>query len=288
MIAIVDGGSTKCAWAILDNTLEVILETNTIGFNAYLTSQENLINELTKNKDLHSLKDKITHLFLYNSGSGTLESQNLFQGYLKAFFTRADIVVRGDLLGSCYALYDGESFIAGILGTGSNSCFFDGKEIHKHIPSLGYVLGDEGGGVALGKRLLKSFFYHQMPNDLKEKFIQEFNVDLHSVLKNIYSEPNANAYIGSFARFLSENREYSFCKKLVTDELEEFFKTQILPYQKKHHSSIVSLVGSITYYFEDEVREVANRYNLRIGKLIKNPLMDLVDYHKKYVIKNLK
>lgn len=285
MIAIVDGGSTKCAWAILDHSLEVVLEVNTIGFNAYLTTEKSLTDELTKNSQLQSLKENIKQVFFYNSGNGTLESQNIFESYLSAFFTKAQIQVRGDLLGSCYALYNDVPFIAGILGTGSNSCFFDGKEIHKHIPSLGFILGDEGGGVSLGKRVLKAYHYGEMPEDLVQKFSHDYDVDLHTVLRKVYSEPKPNAYIGSFGKFLSENRMHSFCKNIVKEELKLFFEKQVVPYQKKYNCHQVSLVGSVTHYFEKEVREVADFYELTIRKLIKNPLNDLVNYHKKYLIK---
>ncbi len=284
MIAIVDGGSTKCAWKVLNASLEEVFETQTIGFNAYLTSEQFLVEKLSENTALNQAKDQIKHLFFYNTGCGTSEAQEMFKGYLATFFTHAEITVRGDLLGSVYALYEGKSFIAGILGTGSNSCFFDGEKTHKTIPSLGYILGDEGGGVSLGKRVLKAYFYQQMPLALKESFENQFDVDLHQVLTKVYSEPNANAYIGGFARFLTENRTQAFCKEIVQAEMESFFETQILPYQRTFKNSEVGLVGSITHYFETEIRAVAEKLDLKISKLIKNPLEDLVEYHKKFKV----
>lgn len=284
MIAIVDGGSTKSAWSILDTSLNTVLDTQTIGFNAYLTTQEELMESLSQNPDLTAVKDDIQQIFFYNAGCGTVENQQKFEAYLQSFFTNAHIRVRGDLLASAYALYNGKPMIAGILGTGSNSCFFDGEKIHKHIPSLGYVLGDEGGGVALGKKLLKSYFYQTMPKDLREKFQEQFHLTLNEVLNKVYSQPKANAYIGNFATFLTANKNHSFCKKLVEEEIQLFFETQILPYRNSDDIE-VGLVGSITFYFEKEIRNVAENLDLKIGKLIKNPLNDLVDYHKQYMIK---
>lgn len=283
MIAIVDGGSTKSAWAILDTSLDTVLETQTIGFNAYLTTQEELMERLSQNIDLVVIKDDIQQIFFYNSGCGTAENQQKFEAYLQSFFTNACIRVRGDLLASAYALYNGKPMIAGILGTGSNSCFFDGEKIHKSIPSLGYLLGDEGGGVALGKKLLKSYFYQTMPEDLREKFQEQFHLTLNKVLNKVYSQPKANVYIGNFATFLTVNKNHSFCKEMVEEEIQLFFKTQVLPYRNSKDTE-VGLVGSITFYFEKEIRNVAKNLDLKIGKLIKSPLKDLVDYHKQYII----
>ena len=283
MIAIIDGGSTKCDWMILENSGKLNLKTTTLGFNPNITSPEFISQEIDKNQDLFFLKNHIEKVFFYGSGCGTAENcQKVEKEFIKTFPT-AEIAIKEDMTAAAYAAYNGNPAIVGILGTGSNSCFFDGEKIRTDLPSLGFLIGDEGSGSALGKHLLRRFFMKKLPKDLEEDFIQTYRLTIDDAIKNMYHNPRANAYLGEFNKFIAERKKHPYFQNMVFDEMKNYLDYQVLPYPEAGEVE-VNCIGYIAFIYEDILRAAAAELNLKIGKVVQKPIESLVDYHKKYIL----
>lgn len=271
MIAIVDGGSTKCDWVVLDNSGTLLFKTNTIGFNPNLIEVEKIPEELERNPELSSVREEITYVFFYGSGCGTEENKKKVEFALSRFFNAATFVVKEDLLAAAYSAYNGKPAIVCILGTGSNSCYFDGKEVKVELPSLGFLIGDDGSGCALGKALVKNYFMKKLPPDLHQQFTETYHLSIDELIKNMYHNPRANAYLADFSKFIVGRKEHPFLQHLVFLELKNYFEFQVLPYEESKNSEI-NFVGSIAYYYEDILRAAAAEYHLNIGTIVQKPI----------------
>lgn len=283
MIAIADGGSTKCDWVILDEEGKEQLKTTTNGFNPNIIAPELILKELTDDEVLSSLRFKLDRIFYYGAGCGTEENKNIVQKQMVKYFSNAKVVVNEDLIAAAYAGYNGKPAIICILGTGSNTCFFDGKNIRSDLPSLGFLIGDEGSGNAIGKLLLRRFFMKKLPPDLHQEFIEAYHLTIDEAIKNMYHNPRANAYLGGFNRFVSERRTHPYFQNMIFDEMKNFLDYQVLPYPEAREAEI-NFIGYIAYVYEDILRAAAAEFNLKVGKIVKKPIDALVDYHRKYIL----
>lgn len=283
MIAIVDGGSTKCDWVILSPNGSFKLKTETIGFNPNIIQIDLIPKEIMKNQDLSQLQSSVTQVFFYGSGCGIAENKAVVEQQLKKVFTNAKIVVSEDLTAAAYAAYRGVPAIVCILGTGSNSCYFDGTNVRSDLPSLGFLIGDEGSGSALGKHLLRRFFMKKLPADLHQDFVDTYNLSIEEAIKNMYHNPRANAYLASFNQFIAERKLHPYLQNLVFDEMKNFLDYHVLPYKEAKEAEI-NFIGSIAYVYEDSLRAAAAELNLRVGTIVQRPIESLVNYHKKYIL----
>ena len=286
MIAIVDGGSTKCDWVILDNKGEVQTKTVTPGFNPNITQPDIISSELLKNDVLLSHKYKISHLFYYGSGCGVERNQQLVLKEFSQFFTKAKITIKEDLTAAAYAAYQGKPAIVCILGTGSNACFFDGNSIRRDLPSLGFLISDEGSGSAFGKHLLKRFFMKKLPAELEQQFIAEYHLTIEDALQNMYHNPRANAYLGEFNQFIADRKQHPYFQNLIFEEMKHFFEFQVLPYPESHQVEI-NFIGFVAYIYEDIIRAAAADLNLHVGVVVRKPIESLVDYHINYLLSDV-
>lgn len=283
MIGIIDGGSTKCDWVILDDLGKIALKTETIGFNPNNIDAELIVPEIEKNKDLHAIKETMKKIFFYGSGCGVPENVAVLERELKTVFSKAEIVVKEDLTAAAYAAYNGKPAIVCILGTGSNSCYFDGENLKRELPSLGFLIGDEGSGSAIGKHLLRRFFMKKLPADLHHDFIEKYHLTIEEAIKNMYHNPRANAYLADFNKFVVERKNHPYFQNMVFDEMKNFLDYQVLPYEEAKEAEI-NFIGSIAYYYEDILRSAAAELNLNVGRIVQKPIESLVDYHKKYIL----
>lgn len=283
MIAIADGGSTKCDWILLDHVGKERLKTAVRGFNPNMTLPELILQALKDNVQLSLLKADVSRVFYYGAGCGTDANRTIVRESFKQYFTNAEISVRQDLIAAAYAAYDGEPVIVCILGTGSNSCFFDGKNIRTDLPSLGYLIGDEGSGNAIGKHLLRRFFMKQLPHDLHREFDEIYHLSVDEVLKNIYRNPCVNAYLGSFNQFVAERKTHPYFQEMIYQEIKCFLEYQVLPYPEAKEVEI-HFVGNVAFVYESVLRQSAAGLGLRVGKVIRNPVGDLAEYHRKYIL----
>ena len=283
MIAIVDGGSSKCDWVILEKSGELSHTTHTIGFNPNMIDAKLIPEELQKNTLLTSHKDEIEKVFFYGSGCGSLQNREQVKNNLERFFIHADILVKDDMTAAAYASYTGVPTIVCILGTGSNSCYFDGKEIKKDLPSLGFLIGDEGSGSAIGKHLLRRFFMKKLPQDLHKDFIETFQLSVEDAIKNMYHSPRVNAYLAEYNRFVVERKNHPYFQSMVFDEMKNFLDYHVLPYEESKEAEI-NFIGSIAFVYEDILRAAAAELNLTVGKIVQKPIQSLVEYHRNYIL----
>ncbi|REC59325.1 ATPase [Chryseobacterium pennae] len=283
MVAIVDSGSTKSDWVILDDFKKVFLKTETIGFNPNFINRELIAPEIQKNSNLILVKNSITKVFFYGSGCGVEKNRETIEIELKKVFDKAEIIVKEDLMAAAYAAYKGKPAIVCILGTGSNSCYFDGKDVKIELPSLGFLMGDEGSGSAIGKQLVRRYFMKKLPADLHLEFETDYKLTIEDALKNMYHAPRPNAYLADFNKFVVERKDHPYFVNMVFEEMKSFFEYQVMPYQEANDAEI-NFIGSIAYYYENILRSVAEELNLNVGHVVQKPIESLVDYHIKYIL----
>lgn len=279
MILITDGGSTKCDWILLDQKGEVILKTRTQGLNPAVISEEELYSRIFSNIDLEPIFDKVEILDFYGAGCGTITPVSMLEGILQRIFSNARISVNEDTVAAVYAATS-EPGIVCILGTGSNSCYFDGTEIYSSIESLGYSLMDEASGNYFGKRLIRDYFYKKMPTELASEFEEKFNLDPDEIKLNLYKRPNPNMYLASFAEFIFTSEEVnSYFYKLISEGVLKFIEYRILCYKEAQHVPI-HFIGSIAHFSEDIIRDCMKTYHLELGNIIRRPIDGLIAYYK--------
>lgn len=284
MIFIIESGSTKSDWVLIDNKNNQSSYT-TIGFNPYFHSSEFIMKEIIKSDAIAEVSGEILKIYFFGAGCSSAELNEIIYDGLGKVFKNAEIHVDHDLVACAYATYIGSAGISCILGTGSNSCYFDGENLIEEVPALGYVLGDEGSGSYFGKYLLSSYLYHKLPEDINSKFVEKYGLSKDDIIESVYKKPNPNVYIASFMPFVVEHKDHSFFKSKIVHGLENFMEVHVCCY-KNYKETPVHFVGSLSAILEKELREAAKKYGFVIDSIIKNPIDGLVKYHLKYVIKN--
>ena len=277
MIIIADSGSTKCSWAICDKNGQIVERCSTIGFNPYFIKSSQVLNHL-QNSDLKEIKDNVDEVYFYGAGCSSKKMNDIIEKPFKEFFSNAQVNIQHDLDAACYSMYDGEPAITGILGTGSNSCFFDGEKIYENAPSLGFMLGDEASGNNFGKKLLCLYFNNVLDEDLKQKYEEAYETDIAQINSNVYNNSRANVYLAKFFPFVSENKSHPQMHTLVMKTLDEFFKLHICCFEDFKKVK-VNFIGSVAFFLKDEIEKVAQKYNCEIGHIVKNPIDRLIKYH---------
>lgn len=284
MILIADGGSTKCDWILLSATGEEILRTRTKGLNPAVFSEDVLERRVEENADLRDVKDKVEKVHFYGAGCGTAAPSKRLEGIFTNFFTNVqEVLIFEDMVAAVYAATR-EPGIVCILGTGSNSCYFDGKDIHQAVNSLGYILMDEASGNYFGKRLVRDYYYKRMPPELAEDFAKKYNMDSDEIKKNLYRKDNPNTYLASFAEFIFSNDRNGYFYKLVHEGITDFMHSRVLSY-KEARSMPVHFIGTIAYFSEDIIRAVAQPYGIEIGNIVRRPIDGLLEYYRNDVLK---
>lgn len=205
---------------------------------------------------------------------------------IQKVFPNAQISVKEDLLAAAYAAYRGVPAIVCILGTGSNACYFDGENVKTELPSLGFLIGDEGSGSALGKQLVRHYFMKKLPPDLHQQFTEIYQLNIDDLLKNMYHNPRANAYMADFTRFIVDRKTHPYFQNFIYKELKNFLEFQVMPYEECRESE-VNFIGSIAYFFEDILRAAASDFHFKIGTVVQKPIESLVNYHRDYIIPKL-
>lgn len=277
MKIVADCGSTKCDWLVVHGERNQQLE-NTVGFSPFFHNSEEIF-QIVENQLLTKLPqgEKVEHIWFYGTGVHDEHRAEIVAVALRRAFPDAEIEVEHDLLGSARAACGHSAGIACILGTGSNSCYFDGDKILDNVPSLGWLLGDEGSGTHLGKALLRAWFYRELPADLNINFNKAYPEGPEAIKDRIY-EKGANAYLASFTKFLGENLQHPYVQQLVADSLGEFLDRHVCKYSG-YQSVPVNFVGSIAHHFQSILQKCMNERKLRLGAVIRKPIYPLADYH---------
>lgn len=275
MILVADSGSSKTDWMAYspDKTLSF----NTQGINPYFANTQDIVRILTKNKGLASYATQIKEVYFFGAGCLNPDKHEIVSNGLSTFFPNAFISVDHDLLGSAYATCGNKKGLACILGTGSNIAYYDGQNVYDGKHGLGYILGDEGSGTYFGKKMLVSFLHKTMPTDLREIFDETYQVTKDIVVENIYQKPFPNSYIASFSRFMFHHRAHPFIQQILKEGFQEFIDTNVKDY-KNYKSLECNFVGSISYYYQDELRAVFAENHLKIGKTLQKPIEGIFEY----------
>ena len=281
MILIADSGSTKCSWALCDTNGKLIQEISTIGFNPYFIDDKSILNHL-ENSDLNNWKDKISLVFFYGAGCSSKAKNKIIETPFIRFFKNAIVNISHDLDAACFAMYDGNPGITCILGTGSNSCYYDGKEIYEHAPSLGFIMGDDASGNYFGKKILSLYFNGKMDQELKEKFESSFESNIDVINKNVYNTNRANVFLAQYFPFITVTRDHPIIQKLIEDTLDEFIDLHVKCFSNSESVSI-NFIGSVAYFLSDEIEEAIKRHGLNKGRILKNPIGRLIEYHFKKI-----
>lgn len=280
MILIADSGASKTDWRTIDNSQ--IGQAKTIGLNPFQLSYAEIINAL-RNELLPQISSKskdIKNIFFYGAGCVQEDKRTKMVSALNEVFPGAGVEVETDLAAACYAGGGREASIVCILGTGANSCVFDGDRIVSSQPSLGFILADEGSGAFLGKKLIVSYYRKQMPAHLRKQFENRYDLNSEIVLESIYRKPSAAGYLASFTKFLLHHREDPFVFDLIKDSFEQFFDAYVLCYSE-HQELPVHFVGSLAFYYNSILRKVAKEKNVYIKNILESPIAGLTLYHQK-------
>jgi N-acetylglucosamine kinase-like BadF-type ATPase len=282
MVLIVESGSTKSDWVLLgsENKQDIY---SSMGFNPYFHSSSVIENELRRHTELMTHAEKIQQIYFYGAGCSSSEMNEIVKLGLANVFTNAHIHIDHDLIACAYATYSGNPSICCIIGTGSNSCYFDGKTVSEVVPALGYILGDEGSGTYFGKKLLSAFLYHQLPKHVEEDFVKEYAIDKDEIVNKVYRNDNANVYIASFMPFIAKHKEEVFFQKMIEDGLRHFIEVHVCCYPN-YKDVEINFVGSIASVFRNALDRAANSLGARIGRVVQKPVEGLVSYHLDYVL----
>jgi len=281
MRLLVDSGSTKADWIAIDEDGKVLFTTQTLGLNPEILDGDEIIERISDRFDILQNKDKATHLFFYGAGCGTDNMKIFLSRIFQEYFSNAIIVVHEDTYAAVYATTPkGEEAIVSILGTGSNCSFFDGKVLHQKVQSLGYIVMDDCSGNVFGKELIRKYYFNKMPKELAVEFEKEYNLDPDFIKNKLYKEANPNAYLATFAKFLIQNKEHEFCKKIIFKGMKSFVKNYIRQYDNCKVVP-VHFVGSIAFYLKDELQITFDKYEMKLGNVLRRPIDGLIAYHIK-------
>ncbi|APY00226.1 BadF/BadG/BcrA/BcrD ATPase family protein [Lacinutrix venerupis] len=282
MILIVDSGSTKCDWIAVDENGNQLLEKiRTKGLNPAILSEKKLRKTIKKSKELKNNKDKVTNIYFYGAGCGTENPKLALKVVLQQFFTNANVEVNEDTLAAVFATINtpDEAAVVCILGTGSNCSYYDGKKLEQRVSSLGYTLMDDASGNYFGKQLIRDYYFNHMPEEIKIAFADKYNLQADFIKYNLYKQPNPNAYLASFAEFMILNKDSGYVNELIKSGFRLFAKNMILQFKEELKTVPVHFAGSIAYFCQDEIKEVAKELNFKVGNFERRPIEGLVKFH---------
>lgn len=274
---IADSGATKAEWCLLQGKKKKSVYTQ--GISPYFLNTAQIVDLLQKEL-LPSLgRVGVDEVYYYGTGCINPNNNKIVRQAMQQLFPAASTIeVTHDVMAAARALYGDEKGVACILGTGSSSCYYNGKKIVTNRPGLGYVLGDEGSGAYLGRKVIQYYLYNTFDEDLKSRFSSKFNIDAAGILDNVYKKPLANRYLASFTPFLSENRGHFMIENIIEDGINDFFFHHICKFRESW-TSPVSFVGGVAHYFRDVIIETCSSYEFTLGRILKNPMEGLSDYH---------
>lgn len=289
MILIADSGSTKVHWCLMaanGHTAEFITDGINPLFQTSDAMRNSICNQLLPQMASMLWAGTVSHVFFYGAGC-TPEKSPFVEKAIESVFKKAKVFVASDMLGATRGLLGHEKGVACILGTGSNSCLYDGEQIIKNVPSLGFILGDEGSAATLGKRLVSDLLKNQLGDDLKEHFLSQYAINQADVIEHVYRQPFPNRWLANLARFCAENIDDPRIHDLVYDHFAQFVKRNISQYytsEEQKQSMPVGFVGSIAFYYRPVLEQVMSDYGFRVGQILQDPIPGLVEYHRGDVV----
>ena len=277
-LLLAESGSTKTDWCLLHKGRKPV-RFKTSGINPYLQSQDAIVSLLTQELEGNKVDSKPGAVYFYGAGAGSPKKQEEVKGALQNYFGTKKIEVQGDLMAAARSLCGEKKGVVCILGTGSNSCYYDGKKLKEQQASLGFIAGDEGSGNYMGKRVLQYYAYGTFDEELRAAFESYWGNDITPLLNRLYREPFPNRLLAGFVRLLTENRGHFMVENIIEDCLADFFNHHILKYRQSWKLPLY-FTGSVAYEFKDVIRELCSQYELDLGAIVQSPMDGLLRYHK--------
>ncbi len=277
MLLIADSGSTKTDWVLIDRNKNQT-RYRTCGYNPFFIDSTSIYNSISKTLALQLNPNLVKTIFFYGAGCSTPDKTNIVKNALFRSFTHAQISVDHDLLGAARSLLGNKGGFAAIIGTGSNTCIYNGTQIEKNTDSLGYLLGDEGSGSYIGKMLIRDFMRNHLPAELQHSFMQAYHLNNEQIFARLYISPFPNLFLSGFCLFAHKYKEHEYIKRVVKASFTDFFTNQVCSYEgyEKFNFNCVGSVGSV---FKEQLKEVAKSFHMEPGKFLPAPIDSLVSYH---------
>lgn len=280
MILIVDSGATKSDWIALDDKGKQLFVTQTLGLSPEVLTKAVIEDRLANNFELSKNKEAVRQLYFYGAGCGTDRMKNFLKDIFHDFFPNAKAEIREDTYAAIYSTTKiGHQGIVCILGTGSNCSYYDGHQLFQKVTSLGYIPMDDGSGNFFGRKLIRDYYFHKMPQDLGIKFAKEYELDADVIKHNLYKEPNPNTYLATFARFIIENKNHPYCRGVIDKGFQQFVNNYIMQFELATKVPI-HFVGSIAHFLQEELATVIERNDLILGVIRRRPIDGLVEFHQ--------
>ena len=278
MILIADSGSTKTDWCVVENGV-LVQQIFTKGTNPFFQSEEEVSNEIATALLPELKTDEFDAVYFYGAGCGFPDKiEIVHRAISKQLKVKGNVEVATDMLAAARGLCGREAGIACIMGTGSNSCYYDGESIVANVSPLGFILGDEGSGACLGKLMVGDLLKNQMTPELKEKFLAQFNLTPADIIDRVYRKPFPNRFLASLSPFLAQNINEPCVHELVLNSFKAFFKRNIMQYEN-YQNLKVNLIGSVAFYYKEVLAEAAEAMGIQLGTIIQSPMEGLIKYH---------
>ncbi|WP_243472170.1 N-acetylglucosamine kinase [Winogradskyella sp. MH6] len=283
MILITDGGSTKCDWIAIDkNGQQAADKIRTKGLNPAIVAEKKLKKTIKGSEELMAIANEVTHVYFYGAGCGTEKPRLLLKEILELYFPKALVEVKEDTYAAVRACINtnDEAAVVCILGTGSNCSYFDGKNLHQRVSSLGFILMDDASGNYFGKQLIRDYYFNKMPDTIRVAFAHKHNLDADFIKYNLYKQTNPSAYLADHAEFMFINKDSEYIQNLIIKGIRLFAENMILQYKEELETGIpVHFAGSIAFFGKDEIKQVADELCFKVGNFVRRPIEGLVDYH---------
>lgn len=275
MILVADSGSSKTDWLGYHHGETISFETR--GINPYFVNAQEIYKILSVVPELKNMETVVREIYFYGSGCSSPDKHEVISNGLSSFFSKAFICVENDLIGSAYATCGDEKGLVCILGTGSNVSYYDGSKTQDGNHGLGYLLGDEGSGTYFGRKMVAAYLYGQMPEDLLIDFKNSFPIEKDEIITNVYQKPFPNTYLATFSKFMYKHKEHPYIQEVLRKGFQEFIDVNIKDF-KDYKSLDCHFVGSISWYYQDILREVGVLNKMKIGRIMQKPIEGLFQY----------
>ncbi|WP_182957788.1 N-acetylglucosamine kinase [Pedobacter gandavensis] len=275
MILVADSGSSKTDW--MGYTPEETISFSTQGINPYFLNAHDIFKLFSRKKDIAAYADQVKEIYFFGAGCSSPDKVEVISNGISSFFTQAYVSVEHDLIGSAYATCGDKEGLTCILGTGSNISYYDGKNVHSGRHGLGYALGDEGSGTYFGRKMITGYLYETMPAELRAAFAKAYPIDKETVVTNLYQKPSPNTYLASISRFMADHMDHPYIIQILRDGFQEFVDSNIKDYSN-YKTLDCHFVGSIAFYYQDILREICLKNQVRVGKIYQKPITGIFNY----------
>jgi len=278
MILVADSGSTKTNWIALNSEGETFFKIDTKGLNPAVFDKKTLFDRIISKHELNEVKNKVNKIYFYGAGCGTKTARKYLREIFNEIFKKAEVNIYEDTIAAVKCLQTKDPGVVCILGTGSNCSYFDGKETHQKVVSLGYSIMDDASGNYYGKQIIRDYYFNKMPSDFAKKFANSYDLSADVIKEQLYKSENPNTYLAEIGRFLIENKTSDYAQNVIKKGLRSFVENQILQFDESKKVPIY-FVGSIAHFLQDEIIEVLNEYDLKLGKIVRHPILTLAQQH---------